>query len=209
MKGNSTSKKDQILDAAEELFAKKGYMDVTLREIVDKASVDIPILNYHFKNKVVLLEGVLKRRADEITADRLKLLDQARKSSGNKSPDISAVMEALISPMVERCLNGGPEWSYYAMVLGQLGFTRKFANTIHELYDPVAQHFVSAMRLALPDTSLEKILWGYQFSMHSMIVALANTGRMDLMSDAEYSSADLESACGALINFVTNGMRGL
>jgi AcrR family transcriptional regulator len=209
MKGNSISKKDQILDAAEELFAIKGYIDVTLKEIVTKAGADIPLLNYHFKNKVALLEGVLSRRAHEINTDRLKLLDQARKSSGNKSPEITPVMEALFYPMVGRCINGSPEWSYYAMVIGQLAFSRQFANIIHDLYDQVAQHFISAMRLALPDASLDRILWGYQFSVSSMVSAIANTGRIDLMSESEYSSADLQSAYDHLIVFVTRGLSGL
>ncbi len=209
MKGNSVSKKDQILDAAEELFAKNGYIDVTLKEIANKAGVDTPLLNYHFKNKNALLEGVLQRRADEINTDRLKLLDLARKSSGNKSPGIEPVMEALFYPLVGRCINGGPEWSYYAMVVGQLAFSRQFASIIHDLYDPVAQHFISAMRLALPDAGLDRILWGYQFSVSSMIAAIANTGRIDLMSESEYSSTDLQTAYDHLIVYVTGGLSAL
>ena len=209
MSGNPPSKKQQILDAAEELFAKRGFMGVTLKEIAGKSGVDIPLLNYHFKNKIVLLEDVLRRRADEINKDRLKLLDGARKASGDRSPGVEPVMEALIYPLVGRCMHGGPEWSYYAMVVGQLAFSRQFISTIHDLYDPVAQHFVSAMRLALPDASLEKVLWGYQFSVSSMIAVIGNTGRIDLMSEGEFSSADLQSAYEHLMTFVTRGLSGL
>ena len=184
-------------------------MVVTLKEIAGRAGVDIPLLNYHFKNKIVLLEDVLRRRADEINEDRLKRLDQARKASGNSSPGIEPVMEALIYPLVGRCINGGPEWSYYAVVVGQLAFSRQFISTIHDLYDPVAQHFLSAMRLALPNASLEKTLWGYQFSVSSMIAVIGNTGRIDLMSEGKFSSADLQSAYEHLMTFVTRGLRGL
>jgi AcrR family transcriptional regulator len=46
----STSR-DQILDAALNLFAQKGYAATTIREIVDAAGITAPSLYYYFGNK--------------------------------------------------------------------------------------------------------------------------------------------------------------
>lgn len=201
-------RKELILDAAEELFARKGLFNVTLKTIAVTAGVDLPLLNYHFSNKLELLASVIRRRNDELNAARLEQLDAARKANGNKSPEIGAILEALIQPLFTRC-SAEPGWIHYATVVSQLINGNQFADLVHESFDPVAQHFISAMRLALPDTSSEKIYWGYQFVALSMIGAISNARRMQLMSRGQIDPTDLESAYKHLLEFVQSGMRGL
>ena len=207
-RGKRGERKDLILDAAEELFAKEGLFNVTLKTIAASAGVDLPLLNYHFSNKSELLASIIRRRNDELNAARLEQLDAARKASGNKSPEIEAVLEALMQPLFTRCSNK-IGWTYYATVVSQLINGNQFANLVHESFDPVAQHYISAMRLALPDTSSEKIYWGYQFVALSMIGAISNARRMQLMSRGQIDPTDLESAYKHLLEFVQSGMRGL
>ena len=42
---------EQILDAAESLFADRGYFGVSVREITDAASTRLAAVNYHFGTK--------------------------------------------------------------------------------------------------------------------------------------------------------------
>ena len=199
-------RKELILDAAEELFATKGLFNVTLKTIAVTAGVELPLLNYHFSNKLELLASVIRRRNNELNTARLEQLDAARKANGSKSPEIEAILEALIQPLFTRC-SSEPGWIHYATVVSQLINGNQFADLVHESFNPVAQHFISAMRLALPNTSAEKIYWGYQFTALSMIGAISNARRIELMSDGQINPADLDSAYENLIEFVQNGMR--
>ena len=69
IKGDSRIK---LLDAAEELFARKGYDATTTREIAAKSGDTLGTLNYHFGSKRNLLErilqdnGQLRRLVDEL-----------------------------------------------------------------------------------------------------------------------------------------------
>ena len=50
--------RERILDAAERLFAQRGFYGVSVREITGAASVDVALASYHFGNKQGVLEAV-------------------------------------------------------------------------------------------------------------------------------------------------------
>jgi TetR/AcrR family transcriptional regulator len=52
---------DRILDAAEDLFAEKGYSATSLGDVADRVGIRSPSLYNHFKNKEALYEAVLER----------------------------------------------------------------------------------------------------------------------------------------------------
>src|SRR5436190_22405971 len=43
--------KIRLIEAAEEVFAEKGFKSATIREIVEKAGANIAAVNYHFGDK--------------------------------------------------------------------------------------------------------------------------------------------------------------
>ena len=52
---------ERILDAAEDLFAEKGYSATSLGDVADKVGIRSPSLYNHFKNKEALYQAVLNR----------------------------------------------------------------------------------------------------------------------------------------------------
>jgi AcrR family transcriptional regulator len=55
------STRDQILDAAEALFARQGFAATTIKEIGTAAGVNSALLYYYFADKATLYEAVLRR----------------------------------------------------------------------------------------------------------------------------------------------------
>ena len=62
-KGRAT--REEILDAAMQLFGEVGYHTASLREVASRVGISHPGLLHHFPSKAALLEAVLTRR-DEI-----------------------------------------------------------------------------------------------------------------------------------------------
>ncbi|MET0789145.1 MAG: helix-turn-helix domain-containing protein [Cellulomonas sp.] len=62
-KGRAT--REEILDAAMQLFGEVGYHTASLREVASRVGISHPGLLHHFSSKAVLLAAVLERR-DEI-----------------------------------------------------------------------------------------------------------------------------------------------
>ncbi len=52
---------DRILDAAEDLFAAKGYAATSLGDVADRVGIRSPSLYNHFRNKEALYQAVLDR----------------------------------------------------------------------------------------------------------------------------------------------------
>ena len=55
---------DRILDAAEDLFSKRGFDGVTMREVTELANLDAALAHYYFATKQGLFDAVLERRAE-------------------------------------------------------------------------------------------------------------------------------------------------
>ena len=72
-RGDST--RAQILDAAEELFAKSGFNGVSVRAITTAAGCNLAAVNYHFGNKNNLYKEVFTRFLTELRDDKLAAIN--------------------------------------------------------------------------------------------------------------------------------------
>ena len=59
---------ERILDAAEDLFAEKGYSATSLGDVADRVGIRSPSLYNHFRNKEALYEAVLDRLLTDFSA---------------------------------------------------------------------------------------------------------------------------------------------
>jgi AcrR family transcriptional regulator len=57
--------KERILEAATSLFARKGYANVTTREIAKKADANLSLLNYHYGGKAGILKEIVNECYDK------------------------------------------------------------------------------------------------------------------------------------------------
>jgi TetR/AcrR family transcriptional regulator len=64
---------DRILNAAEDLFAEKGYSATSLGDVADRVGIRSPSLYNHFKNKEALYEAVLERLLADFSAPLAEL----------------------------------------------------------------------------------------------------------------------------------------
>ncbi len=66
-------KRTELLDAAEALFAERGYHGASLRDITRAAGAQIGLASYHFESKDDLFRQVIGRRSEAICAAMLEL----------------------------------------------------------------------------------------------------------------------------------------
>ncbi|WP_373496943.1 TetR/AcrR family transcriptional regulator [Aquiflexum sp.] len=66
-KKSKTDTKQRILDTSIELFNKNGIQNVTSRHIATEMGISYGNLDYHFKNKEVLLLAIYKQMRDEMS----------------------------------------------------------------------------------------------------------------------------------------------
>ena len=66
--------REQILDAADQMFGKVGFEAATTREIAELSGVNKALIHYHFKSKDQLFTSVLDRYYEKLTALLMKNL---------------------------------------------------------------------------------------------------------------------------------------
>ncbi|MBW2725482.1 MAG: TetR/AcrR family transcriptional regulator [Deltaproteobacteria bacterium] len=93
-KGEQTA--ERILDAAENLFASRGYAGTTLRDVAEAVGLRTPSLYNHFESKDALYEAVLERGISPV----LKALVEAVDS--RQSHDAQALVDTLMAQLADR-----------------------------------------------------------------------------------------------------------
>jgi AcrR family transcriptional regulator len=81
----SDQTRSAILAAAERLYADRGFGDVTLRDIVAAANVNLAAVNYHFGSKDELIAELFVTRSIQTNRERLNELKTAEEKGGGRS----------------------------------------------------------------------------------------------------------------------------
>ena len=207
-KGAETKRK--ILDAAENLFAHKGFDAVTIREITRRADVDVALVNYHFGTKRELFDDVLMRRASLVNQDRLDALEACLRASAPEAPSVEAIIGAFLLPLRDRALSGDEGWKDYFALVAQVNSSHDWGGeAMTRYFDPVVRRFIDALRFALPDCPDRELFWSYHFLSGALTLSLAETGRIDNLSDGLCRSTDLEALYNRMVPYVAAGFRRL
>jgi AcrR family transcriptional regulator len=90
--------RSRILDAAERLFAERGFEAVSLRQITRDADVNIAAIHYHYGSREGLLRAVLDRVIVPLNQMRLEMLDRALDTRRGKPLPVGVVLDAFIRP---------------------------------------------------------------------------------------------------------------
>src|ERR1700720_580742 len=83
-----------ILLAAERLYADRGFGDVTLRDIVAAADVNLAAVNYHFGSKDELIAELFVTRSIATNRERLNELKKAEEVGGGRA-EIASILRGL------------------------------------------------------------------------------------------------------------------
>lgn len=67
--------RNRILEAAGELFATKGYDATKVREICDRASANIALVNYYFRDKRGLFQELLKEIGNDVRKNYIDVIN--------------------------------------------------------------------------------------------------------------------------------------
>ena len=201
--------KDRILDVAEALFAERGFEATSLRAITAGAEVNLAAVNYHFGSKQELIRAVLERRVRPMNEERLRLLDACEAEADDGKPALESILGAFLKPPFEMCRhqNGG------GAVIVRL-FGRTYTEPSDELWKlfieqfrEVLERFVSALSRALPELPRRELFWRMHFMVATMIQTLADTRRLEVISNGECDPADLNATFERLVPFLAAGLR--
>ena len=202
--------RERILDAAELLFAAKGFHAVSVRDITGAASVDVALVNYHFGSKQQLFEAVFMRRAEILNVERLRKLEMVLDRAYPKAPSVESIIDAFTHPLLDRSNRGSAGWKAWFAIIAQVNNSKDLGSLIMtRFFDPVVQSFIRALQLAMPSCDKRDLYWSYHFLSGALTLTFAETGRIDNLSQGICRSADLDSVHERLVPFISAGFRAV
>ena len=197
-----------ILAAAERLYADRGFGDVTLRDIVAEANVNLAAVNYHFGSKDELIAELFVTRSLSLNRERLREL-RAAEEAGSGRADIADVLRALVGPTLRGCL--GPERDRSTAARFMIRASIESVPPIRRIRNREIDHlrkFVVAMRRALPDRSEVELYWGLHFALAMAQQTVRDSERLTKLSEAKCDLNDVEGVIARVVEVAVMGLVG-
>ena len=210
MTDDNTSTRDRILDAAEELFAVNGFDGVSVRQIMAKAEADVSLAYYHFKSKRDLFDQVMLRCAEILNDIRLQALQAVEERHPDDAPTVEEIIGAFVNPLLDLLAKDHDRWTNYMRLIAQINSSSQWGGELMTRYfDPLVRRFLEALRTALPECEETDLYWSYHMLSGALTLTLAETGRLDNLSEGAVSSSDMAGVNERMATFLAAGFEKL
>lgn len=195
----SLATRARVLDAAEKLFAERGYDGATIRDIAAEAGEPVGTVHHHGGGKAALFHHVVARRAETLSRIRLETLDRLR---GEAGLNLESLLGAFLRPLLDLSRED-PRWRHYARLVAYVSADDRWRAISAECFDPTAEIFLTDIVALLPGIGRQAAAEGFVFCVASMLALLTSQGRLHALGGG---AADAEQQIAHLIRFCAAGL---
>ena len=204
----SGNTKERLLDAAERLFAERGFEGTSIRAVTQAAGASVSAANYHFGSKEALLRATLLRRIEPVNQRRLERL--AALEARREPPTVEEVLEAFLRPIFEMRAESAEGVSHVRQVAARLYSETPdlVASLKRDLFAPISQRMVAALARALPGAPPELLGRGFQLTVGLMVHVVS--GHLEDAPGLPCPAvADDETLLRSMLVYAAAGLRAL
>ena len=194
-----------ILDAAERLFAERGYDGASVRDIAAGASAQIASISFHHGSKEALFERVVERRALELSQMRLDALESAK--SHGKPLTLEDILSAFLRPYLDKADAGDPQWLAYARLVAMVSADARWHAISERCFDPTAGIFIAESEHVFPKADRSAIAVAFVFSVSAMLSLSTSKWRIKALAAESDSQTAINGLNDDLVRFCEAGMR--
>ena len=196
-------------DAAEQLFAEKGFAETSLRLITSKAGVNLAAVNYHFGSKKALIQAVFSRFLGPfcLSLDRELERRQAK-------PDVKPTLEELLEILVEQALvvqpRSGNDLSIFMRLLG-LAFSQSQGHLrryLEDMYGKVFRRYMLLVNEAAPRIPPIELFWRVHFMLGAAAFSMSGIKALRAIAETDFGvNTSIEQVMRLMVPFLAAGMR--
>lgn len=201
---------ERILDAAEQLFAEKGFAETSLRLITSKAGVNLAAVNYHFGSKKALIQAVFVRFLNPFVSSLDQELDRQGLSVGKPGPSLEQLLEMLVRQALTVKPRSGNDLSTFMRLLGlafsqSQGHLRKY---LGEVYGKVFHRYMQLVFAAAPQLPPRELFWRVHFMLGSAAFTMSSMKALRAIAEAEFDThTGIDEVLALMVPFLAAGMR--
>ncbi len=200
---------ERILDAAEQLFAEKGFAETSLRLITSKAGVNLAAVNYHFGSKKALIQAVFSRFLGPFCSNLERELDRREGRAGEK-PDLEELLELLVEQALTVTPRSGNDLSIFMRLLG-LAFSQSQGHLrryLVEVYGKVFRRYMLLVHEAAPRIPPLELFWRVNFMLGAAAFTMSGIKALRAMAETDFGvNTSNEQVMRLMVPFLAAGMR--
>jgi AcrR family transcriptional regulator len=184
MQGDTRDTRQRLLDAAEMLFAERGFDAVSVRDISETAAVNVAAVNYHFHGKEYLYREVLNR---VMTAKRDRYVTALRTVRSTGAHDLEVLLQVFFRTHFEDTLKNDHGASFIKLLVREVhhgDIERR--QQIHALLAPLWSELQHSLRTILPELDEALSAW-IVGSLHGQLIHFTMRWHHHPQTDADQS----------------------
>lgn len=200
----------RILDAAEQLFADRGFAETSLRTITSRAGVNLAAVNYHFGSKKALIQAVFERFLTPFCAALDAALDRRLRDTGQTHLSLDDLLALVATVAVEQNMRDAARATLFMRLLGlayseSQGHLRRF---LAAQYGATFDRLQRLLHHAAPDIPPTEMFWRAHFALGSVIFTLSGLAPLLAMHHSEFGRQPaFHDVAMRLVPFIASGIR--
>ena len=200
---------ERILDAAETLFAEKGFAETSLRLITSKAKVNLAAVNYHFGSKKSLIQAVFSRFLEPLCLSLDEELDR-RSAEGQPAWTVELLLDVLVEQTLAVKPRSGNDLAIFMRLLGlsfsqSQGHLRRYLN---DMYGKVFHRYMQLLHKAAPEIQPVELFWRVHFMVGAAAFSMSGLKALRAIVETEYEvHMTTEQILRLMVPFLAAGMR--
>ena len=197
---------ERILDAAQQLFAERGFTETSLRMITARAGVNLAAVNYHFGSKDALIQAVFVRFLGPFCQRLERELDQRR----GQGATLEELLELLVTQAFDAARDIGSDLTVFMRLLGMA--VRQNQRHLHGylggLFSKVLRRYLQLLQEAVPDIPPLELSWRARFMLGAATFSMAGIQALREITEADFGvNTSPEEVMRLLIPFTAAGLR--
>jgi len=204
---------EKILDAAEILFAERGFSETSLRMITSKAKVNLAAVNYHFGSKNALIQAVFSRFLGPLS----RLMEQGLKDlgmgqEGHPPPKLEDIIRLYVRGLLKIPTSHENGVSIFMRLLG-LAYTQSQGHLRKYLEKEYARTFYLFMQMvkqSTPELTTQERFWRIQFTVGSIAFTMSSVQPLtEILENSAEAKADPEKVVDFLVPYLLGGLQAM
>jgi len=200
---------ERILDAAEHLFAERGFAETSLRLITSRAGVNLAAVNYHFGSKSALIEAVFSRVLGPFCASLERELD-LRLVASQGGMSLEELLEITIEQVQSARPHGAGDLAIFMRLLG-LALSQgqgPLRRHLDDMYGRVFRRYLALLQEVVPRIPPLELFWRTHFMLGAATFSLSGIDTLSAFAEENFGvSTTSEQAMRLLVPFLAAGLR--
>ncbi len=197
--------KEAILDAAEKVFAQRGFHGTTIREVFKEAGLNSGLMNYYFSSKDELFTHAVMRRHAQLK-DRFYGLFEDHIGAAASPRSAQECVELYLRFFFEAAFSPDSKLRYYILLLANSAsvFDEILVADLLRNFDFITDGMLRELHTAIPYATEEKLREGL-FYLESAVTTILLTERFRRTRLAHLETSELQILWKSMAHFFTQG----